>query len=205
MCGAESGPGWDPLPHGTFADFNHRRFSKNGWIMRRVFAVTATKLAAVSLILGGCSSMPSLDMFKSEPPAATLKLESEPSGAMAKTSAGPGCVTPCAVVVPAKGSLTVTYTLDKFQPATVAINAVEIPADQNPEGTGAPGVGFDPNPAFAQLEPAGPQKKKKAAPPPRKRTPPPPRRAAPAPEADAPPPPQGGSPFPPPPGSQPRQ
>jgi hypothetical protein len=115
--------------------------------MRRVIAI-----AVAGASLGGCSSMPSFssmgDYFKSTPPAIQVQLESQPPGADAKTSLGPGCKTPCSVSVPAPDTgFSVTYILPKFEPATVQVNVI-----RNPDGPAM----TDPNPVFAELRPAGP-------------------------------------------------
>lgn len=127
--------------------------SRDGLIMRRVFAIA---VAAASL--GGCSSMPSfsLDYFKSTPPAIQVQLESTPPGADAKTSLGPSCKTPCSVSVPAPDAgFSVTYTLNRFQSATVPVQVIRNPGDlTTPASTTT-----DPNPVFAELQPAGPPPK----------------------------------------------
>jgi hypothetical protein len=118
--------------------------------MRRVIAI-----AVAGASLGGCSSMPSFssvgDYFRSAPPAIQVQLESQPAGADAKTSLGPGCKTPCSVSVPAPDTgFSVTFLLPKFEPATVQVNVI-----RNPDG---PAI-TDPNPVFAELRPAGPPPK----------------------------------------------
>jgi len=147
--------------------------------MRRVVVI-----AFAGASLAGCSSF-SLDSFKPAPPTIQVQLDSIPSGADAKTSVGPGCKTPCSVAVPAVDSgFTVTYTLNKFLPATVPVQVINIPGDfSTPASTT-----IDPNPVVAELQPAGPPPK--AA---RKRPPKPKPAAAPAPAA---------SPFPPPPAAR---
>jgi hypothetical protein len=112
--------------------------------MRRVIAI-----AVAGASLGGCSSMPSVgDYFRSTPPAIQVQLESQPAGADAKTSLGPGCKTPCSVSIPAPDTgFTVTYLLPRYEPATVPVNVI-----RNPDG---PAI-TDPNPVFAELRPAGP-------------------------------------------------
>jgi hypothetical protein len=115
--------------------------------MRRVIAI-----AVAGASLGGCSSTPSLssfsDYFKSTPPAIQVQLESQPAGADAKTSLGPGCKTPCSVSVPAPDTgFSVTYVLPRHEPATVQVNVI-----RNPDGPAM----TDPNPVFAELRPAGP-------------------------------------------------
>ena len=140
--------------------------------MRRVIAIAATGLS-----LAGCSSF-STDYFKSTPPTMQIQLESTPPGAEARTSLGPGCKTPCAVTVPApESSFTVSYTLNKFQPATVPVQVIHVPGDLTTSAT----TTFDPNPVVAELQPAGPPPKparKMMRPKPKK--PKPPKGAAPA-------------------------
>ena len=104
--------------------------------MRRVIAI-----ACAGMSLAGCSSF-SLDMFKSTPP-----------GADAKTSLGPGCKTPCSVSVPAPDSgFSVTFTMDKFQPATVPVQVIRTSGDI----TSPARVVTDPSPVSAELQPAAP-------------------------------------------------
>lgn len=120
-----------------------------GYIMRRVIAIA---LAGVSL--AGCSGV-SWDMFKSTPPSMQVQLESNPPGADARTSLGPSCKTPCSVSVPApEAGFSVDYTLDKFQPATVAVQVIKIPGDFSTPAS----VKTDPSPVFAELQPAAPAK-----------------------------------------------
>jgi hypothetical protein len=157
------------------------RILGDGLIMRRTIVI-----AVAGASLAGCSSF-SLDAFKPTPPTVQVQLESVPAGADARTSLGPGCKTPCSVAVPAPDSgFSVTYTLNKFQPATVPVQVIHIPGDfSTPASTT-----LDPNPVVAELQPV--------APPPRvvgkmlkPKKPKPPKSAAAAPPA--------GSPFPDPP------
>jgi hypothetical protein len=117
--------------------------------MRAVIVVVAAGLS-----LAGCSSL-SLDAFKSAPPSVTVQLDSVPAGAEAVTSLGPSCRTPCSVAVPAAGNFTVTYTLNKFQSATVPVQVTTVPGDF----TSPPTTTVDPNPVVAELQPAVPPKK----------------------------------------------
>ena len=48
----------------------------------------------------------------------SLTLESDPPGADAKTSLGPGCRTPCMIPVPADREFSVSYTLSSYLPQT---------------------------------------------------------------------------------------
>jgi hypothetical protein len=141
--------------------------------MRRVIMI-----AAAGLSLAGCSSF-SWDAFKSTPAAVPAQLVSTPPGADARTSLGPGCRTPCTVnITPPEGSdFTVSYTIDKFQPATVPAHVIRTPGDWTSSGSAR----VDPNPIAAELQPMAPPK------PPRKphrpRKPKPPKGPAAAPPA----------------------
>jgi hypothetical protein len=150
--------------------------------MRRVFVISLAGIA-----LSGCASMsvPSLSFLTPAPSMVTLQLESVPVGAEARTSAGPSCRTPCAVSVPAQ-PLSVTYTLDRFQPQTVSVQPTQQTVVQPniDAGGSAYVVEMDPNPVFAQLEPMAPPKRTT-------------KRVAKRPPAAAPPP--ASSPFPTPP------
>jgi hypothetical protein len=146
--------------------------------MRRVIVI-----AVAGLSLAGCSSM-SWDAFKPTPPTVQVQLESAPPGADARTSLGPGCKTPCSVAVtlPDTG-FSVTYTLPRFEPATVPVQVIRNPGDFTTAGS----TTIDPNPVFAELRPAGPPPKPARKRITRPKKPKPPRGAA------APP---AGSPFP---------
>jgi hypothetical protein len=116
--------------------------------MRRVLAI-----ALAGACLGGCSSTSLGDYFKSKPPTVQVQLESQPSGADATSSVGPGCKTPCSISIPAPdGEFSVTYTLPNHQPATVPVNVIKNPGDFSAPATAT----TDPNPVFAELQPAAP-------------------------------------------------
>lgn len=150
--------------------------------MRRVIAIV---LAGASL--GGCSSSMSWDMFKSAPPPLQVRLESNPPGADATTSLGPGCKTPCSVSVPAPDlPFSVAFALPKYQPATVPVSVNKNPGDFTTPAS----VTTDPNPVFAELQPAAPPKPVRKPHRPKK---PKPAAAAAAPTEAAP---AGASPFP---------
>jgi hypothetical protein len=118
--------------------------------MRRVIVI-----AAAGASLAGCSSF-SMDYFKPTPPTVQVQLESAPQGADARTSLGPGCRTPCSVAVtPPDAGFSVTYTMNKFQPATVPVQVIHIPGDFTTPGS----TTVDPNPVVAELQPSGPPPK----------------------------------------------
>lgn len=118
--------------------------------MRRVIVI-----AVAGASLAGCSSL-SLDAFKSTPPTVQVQLDSVPQGADAVTSVGPGCKTPCSVAVQAPDTgFSVSFTLPKFQPATIPVQVIHTPGDLTTAAT----TTFDPNPVVAQLQPAGPPPK----------------------------------------------
>src|SRR5262245_16043822 len=117
--------------------------------MSRVIA-----FVACGFTLAACSaSMPSLDFFKSSPATETLRIESEPPGADARTSQGQTCRTPCELTVQGAGDLSVTFALNGYQPQTVAWKS-------NPANGGAK---LSPNPLYVELQAAAaptPAKKK---------------------------------------------
>ena len=113
-------------------------------------------IAVAGLGLAGCSSF-SLDAFKSTPPPLQVQLDSTPQGAEARTSLGAGCKTPCSVSVtaPDSGGFSVSYTLNKYQPATVQVNVIKTPGDLTTAATAT----TDPNPVVAELQLVGPPSK----------------------------------------------
>jgi PEGA domain len=103
--------------------------------MSRVIAVVACGFS-----LAACStSLPSLSLLK--PPSETLRIESEPPGADAKTTLGQSCRTPCELAVQSGDDLAVTLTLSGYQPQTVAVQREA-------------SARLAPNPIFVELEPA---------------------------------------------------
>lgn len=147
--------------------------------MRRVIVIAATGLS-----LAGCSSFPSMDVFKSTPPSVLVRLELVPSGADARTSLGPGCKTPCSVsVTPPDGGtgFTVNYSLPRYLPASVQVQVFRTGGDLFTSAT----LSVDPNPVNAALQPEAPPPRAHKVMRPKKRKP----AAAQAPAA-------AGSPFP---------
>lgn len=127
--------------------------------MYRVIAIVVGALA-----LAACSSTSdwmSLDGLKPGPVMDTVRFESEPPGADAKTSNGQTCKTPCALALPAEGPLTVTFTLNGYLPETDQLEVINTP--------GSPPQ-LRPNPVLAELSPAPPPPKPVKKKPVRKRT-----------------------------------
>jgi len=114
--------------------------------MYRLFMIA---LAAASL--AGCTSF---DLFKSAPPNIQLNLESNPPGADARTSLGPSCKTPCSVTVATGEPFSVSYTMDKYQPATVQVNVTKNGGDLFSSATAI----ADPNPVRVDLQSLVPPK-----------------------------------------------
>ncbi len=91
-----------------------------------------------------------MDSFKMAAPEVPVQLDSVPPGADAKTSLGPGCKTPCTVSVPAPDAgFSVTFTMDKYQPATIPVQVIRNSGDFNT----SPPVVMDPSPVVAELQP----------------------------------------------------
>jgi hypothetical protein len=122
--------------------------------MYRVIAVVGA-----ALVLAACSS--NSDVFKSnpdwfkgsfrmEPVLDTIRFESEPPGADARTSTGQSCRTPCALALPGDKPFDVTFTLNGFQPDVEKVEAF-------PLGDGT--TKLRPNPVLAELTPLAPPKK----------------------------------------------
>lgn len=117
---------------------------------------------ALGLGLAGCgmsSWIPNWDLkFPSAPPpASTVKIESEPAGADAKSSVGPSCRTPCSLSVATAAPFTVTFTLAGYESQTVPV----APRPGGDPRETAEALKFDPDPVYAQLEPTAPAKGKK--------------------------------------------
>jgi len=127
--------------------------------MYRVIAIVIGGLA-----LAACSSTPdwmNLDALKPAPVMDTVRFESEPPGAEAKTSNGQTCRTPCALALPTNGPIAVTFVLNGYQPDTENIE----PATNS---NGFPEM--RPNPVQVELTPAPPPVKPVKKPAPKKKT-----------------------------------
>jgi hypothetical protein len=125
--------------------------------MYRVLIILAGALA-----LAACSSSPdwlkspdwlSLDALKPAPIMDTVRFESEPPGAEAKTSNGQTCRTPCALALPVNSPLTVTFTLNGYLPESESIEPIA--------ASGSP-TQLRPNPVLVELTVAPPSPQKPA-------------------------------------------
>ena len=119
-------------------------------IVRRVSAV-----AICGLSLAACStSLSSLSFLKSSPPTESVRIESDPPGAEAKTALGQNCRTPCELTLDGASETALTISLTGYQAQTVSIR----PEASDPAISGPR---LAPNPVFAQLQPqpATPAKK----------------------------------------------
>jgi len=172
-----------------------RTHKETGTTMHRVVVI-----ATASLALAACAgtSLPTFDIssfqlpkWQAAAPATTVAFESEPEGAEVKTSTGQSCRTPCSLSVPA-ADFSATFTLNGYQPQTVAVRATPPSTAFDPaseEGGGPPIPTMTPNPVAVELQPAPPPPRKKPAPPPKKRAaaqkPKPPAKPAAAPKPPA--------------------
>jgi hypothetical protein len=126
---------------------------------KRTNVIRTAGLAAVvfGLALASCSSVssntPRFDWLIPPPTDATLTIDSNPRGALASTSNGGTCQTPCELSVPVIEPFTVTFTLDGYLPQTFSIRPVPVEKsaliDQTPDR-------LEPNPVLAELKPAPP-------------------------------------------------
>src|SRR5476651_724965 len=119
--------------------------------MYRVLVIVGGALA-----LAACSSSPdwlSLDALKPAPIMDTVRFESEPPGAEAKTSTGQTCRTPCALALSVNSSVTVTFSLNGYLPDTESIDPIAV--------SGGPAQ-LRPNPVMVALSPAPPSPQKPA-------------------------------------------
>jgi len=124
--------------------------------MVRVNGVVA--IGSLSVAVAGCSI--SNWIPSSAPAAVTVQVESVPAGADAKSSVGPSCRTPCTLSIASAKEFTVTFSLTGYQSQTVPVTPR--PTGDPRESSGE--VKFEPDPVYAQLEPAAPTKGKKKAP-----------------------------------------
>ncbi len=116
--------------------------------MYRVVAIVGGALA-----LAACTSSSdwaNLDAFKPAPSMDSVQFESNPPGAEAKISNGQTCRTPCALALPTAAPLTVTFTLNGYQPETETLEVIQ--------NTGAP-PNLRPNPVSVALTVAPPPPK----------------------------------------------
>ena len=124
-----------------------------GWYLASEWGRVRTMYRVIAilggaLVLSACSSTP--DWMTPAPITDTVRFESDPPGAEATTSNGQTCHTPCALALPVDAPLTVTFTLNGYQPDSESIEPITT--------TGiAPQM--QPNPVMAELTPAPPPPK----------------------------------------------
>lgn len=87
----------------------------------------------------------------------TIDLDSEPQGAVAASSLGANCETPCALEISADAPFTVTFTHPGYASATVGVRI-------QPGKAGVPNATFSPNPVFVRLAPDSKRKPTLSAP-----------------------------------------
>lgn len=114
----------------------------DGKMMHRVLVIVGGALA-----LAGCSTPDwmSFDTLRPGPSLDTVSLESEPPGAEAKASNGQTCRTPCALALPMDPGMTVTFTLNGYQPESERLDVIQATGE-------APRL--RPNPVVVELTPA---------------------------------------------------
>jgi hypothetical protein len=115
--------------------------------------------------LAACGSIPE-NLLTSAPSTMPVRLESEPSGAEARTSLGQSCRTPCSVNLAAASDFAVTFSLNGYQPQTVRVPAQpsldgvdnEVGPDLMRAHTDRHNRGptLDPRPVYAELQKATP-------------------------------------------------
>jgi hypothetical protein len=118
--------------------------------MYRVIAIVGATLA-----LAACSSTDFSSIknpFHVEPEMDTIRFESQPPGALAKTSTEQSCQTPCALALPGNKPFTVTFTLNGYQPDTEQVELISMG-----DGTSK----LRPNPVLVELTPTPPPPKPK--------------------------------------------
>jgi hypothetical protein len=93
-------------------------------------------------------SMPGFDALKPKPTTTLLLIESNPAGALAKTSLGPSCRTPCTLKIGSGNDFTVAFTLDGYVPQTLTVHSTMSKGDWS---TG-PSPIFEPGSLFPTLE-----------------------------------------------------
>ena len=120
------------------------------------FMSRASIAMVLGLALAGCSSissnLPTYDLLP-QPADATLTINSNPPGAIASTSNGGSCQTPCTLAIPVIEPFTVTYTLDGYLPQTVSVRTVPVEKIALIDTTSPR---LEPNPVLAELQPAPP-------------------------------------------------
>jgi hypothetical protein len=150
--------------------------------MSRVIALLAAFLVAgCSQLSSWAPDMPKMD-FGGAPAQASVRVESEPSGAEARSGSS-GCRTPCMLPVNANGTSSISFAMNGYLPQTVAVQATSGGNTfDNPmyseSGTATNNVVIDPNPVYAVLqpEPTPQPQRRRSSPPPRRQSAAPPQQ-----------------------------
>lgn len=87
------------------------------------------------LLLASCANLPSGGRN-------TVRFITEPEGALARTSLGQTCTTPCALSISRLDPFTVTFEKDGFEPVTINVASTEPSAPGVRTNVGGVGVRF---------------------------------------------------------------
>ncbi|MGP0092524.1 MAG: hypothetical protein ACLPKB_21675 [Xanthobacteraceae bacterium] len=114
-------------------------------------------LIAAAFMLAACGDL-DLSKMTTNPTdlmsgAIRLDLESEPAGAEARSSVGSSCRTPCSLWIKQGIDITVTFTLDGYEPQTIAVAQTYVHDTRGDwrEGAVPAHADLDPNPARVVL------------------------------------------------------
>lgn len=111
--------------------------------MRRVIVIAASGLVLAGCTSGGGGFNFNTDWFpKFEPAPINVQFVSQPAGAEAKTSTGQTCKTPCSLAMAADKEFSVVFSLNGYQPQTVALQLTK------PDGVE---TALQPNPVEVEL------------------------------------------------------
>jgi hypothetical protein len=133
-----------------------------------VHRVRVILIVSGAIALAACESTPDWtkvnnDAFKPQANLDSVRFESEPPGAEAKASSGQSCRTPCALALPVNAPLTVTFTLNGYQPETEKLEPFAETVGFTIADTSS-STQLRPNPVYAELTPAPPPKPVKKLP-----------------------------------------
>lgn len=104
-------------------------------------------------------SLPGFDSLKPKPTTTLLLIESNPAGAVAKTSLGKSCHTPCTMQIASGHDFTVTFTLAGYAPQTLTVHSTM----SKGSWTTGPSPILNPESLFPTLERVRPARSRKVA------------------------------------------